>query len=255
MKKVRKYAKGLVIFLFVIAVCAVIGFKFYASHYYREDSATIAFIDSKLESQVNSYSDKNGMVFIPENQEFKAVIVFYPGGKVEYSDYKGLLYEFASRGYVCLLPKMPNNLAFFRINAVDVITANYKSEVEAVKDLDWYLAGHSLGGVAASLYLEEHVDDYAGLILCASYPNADFSDSDIRMLSIRGSNDNVLSIEGYDKAKSNWPSDSEEYVIEGGIHSYFGSYGIQDGDGVPEISNEEQLKQTADIVEKWIESK
>ncbi len=253
MKKIVQFVKRIVIVLLALVICGAIGFKIYTSMFYRADAETISFIENKLDTQVNSYSDQNGMVFIPENQDFKAVIVFYPGGKVEYSAYKGLLYEIASRGYICLLPKMPENLAFFRINAAEVITSNYKSETETVKDLEWYLAGHSLGGVAASLYIEDTTDDYAGLILCASYPNADLSDNDIRMLSILGSEDGVINSEGYESSKTSWPSDSEEHIIEGGIHSYFGSYGIQKGDGTPSITNEEQLKKTADIIEEWID--
>ena len=41
---------------------------------------------------------------------------------------------------------------------------------------------------------------------------------------------------------------SEEYVIKGGIHSYFGSYGLQDGDGTPTITNEQQLVEAADVI-------
>lgn len=41
-------------------------------------------------------------------------------------------------------------------------------------------------------------------------------------------------------------------MIDGGCHSYFGSYGNQDGDGSPTISNKEQINQTASIICKFI---
>lgn len=254
MKKVLKFAKWLLIALAALTVVFGIGFNIYTRNYYKADKEVIASIEKSLDHEVHMHSDKNGMVFIPEGQDYKAVIVFYPGGKVEYSSYSGLMYKLADKGYICLLPKMPKNLAFLRTNAGEVITRGHEDESATVRDLDWYLAGHSLGGVAASLFLNETSDTYAGLILCASYPNADFSDTDIRLLSIIGSEDKVLNREAYESAKACWPEASDEYMIEGGIHSYFGCYGIQSKDGEPAISNEEQIRETADIIEKWIEN-
>ncbi|SFQ18367.1 Alpha/beta hydrolase family protein [Butyrivibrio proteoclasticus] len=253
MNKFKKIAKWSILAIITVIIVAAIGFKIYTKGYYKADMDTITAIETRLEGSVNSYSDENGMVFLPETSVPKAVIVFYPGGKVECQAYSGLMYEIASRGYICILPRMPENLAFLRINAVEKITANYMDDVDSVKNLDWYIAGHSLGGVAASLYLEDKTDDYAGIILCASYPNADFSDKDIRLLSIYGAEDKVLKADAYENSKAYWPEDSEEYIIEGGIHSFFGCYGIQDGDGTPKISNTEQISETADMIASWIE--
>ena len=41
-------------------------------------------------------------------------------------------------------------------------------------------------------------------------------------------------------------ADAVEQVIDGGCHAGFGMYGAQEGDGVPSVSNEEQISQTAD---------
>lgn len=255
LKKVFKIARWVLIALAALAIIFAVVFNIYTANYYRADQETIAYIESTLDNKVHTYSDDNGTVFIPESQDYKAVIVFYPGGKVEYTSYSGLMYKLADRGYICLLPKMPKNLAFLRTNAGEVIKKGHEAENATVKDLEWYLAGHSLGGVAASLFLNETRDNYTGLILCASYPNADFSDKDIRLLSIIGSEDKVVNKEAYESAKAYWPKDSEEYIIEGGIHSYFGCYGIQSKDGEPSVSNEEQIDETVDIIERWIEAK
>jgi hypothetical protein len=48
-------------------------------------------------------------------------------------------------------------------------------------------------------------------------------------------------MEQYQKYHSNLPGDAVEVVITGGCHAYFGNYGSQDGDGVPTITNEEQI--------------
>jgi len=261
MPKLKKITKWIAITLVATIFIAFIAFKIYTANYYRADNQIISMVENLLDSQVNSYCDDNGSVFIPEGQDIKAVIVFYPGGKVEYTAYTALMYELASNGYLCLLPKMPENLAILQVNATEVLTSNYQDQVDLVRNLDWYLAGHSLGGVAACSYLDSVLSSssesgitYSGVILCASYPTADLSDDDIRLLSIYGSEDGVLNMDKYEASKTNWPEDSEEYVIDGGIHSYFGTYGIQDGDGEPLISNEAQIKLTASKIASWINS-
>ncbi len=50
----------------------------------------------------------------------------------------------------------------------------------------------------------------------------------------------------------NLPEDFTEIIIPGGCHAYFGCYGPQDGDGTPEISNEEQIRLTADAIEEMV---
>ncbi|SDA49108.1 Guanyl-specific ribonuclease Sa [Butyrivibrio sp. INlla18] len=253
MKKIKIHARRIALAFIMLVIILAASFKIYTSNYYREDKGIVDEIADEYKDKVNAYSDENGMVFIPHGQEIKAVIVFYPGGKVEYTSYSGFMYELASRGIVCILPRMPENLAFLRVNAVEVITGNRQEETSSVGACDWYLAGHSLGGVAASTYISEHAEDYTGLILCGSYPSDDLSDKELRLLSIYGSEDHVINMENYENAKSLWPSDSTEFVIYGGIHSYFGSYGIQDGDGEPTITNREQMQKAADIIVEWIE--
>ena len=56
-------------------------------------SNIIKVITNLFDDKVHSYSNKNGTVFIPVNQKPKAVIVFYPGGKVEHNAYNSLMYS------------------------------------------------------------------------------------------------------------------------------------------------------------------
>ncbi len=249
---ILKWIAGILFFLCIISF---IGFKFYTSNYYRADNMIINLLNNISDDEVHAYSDENGSIFIPQ-REYKSVVVFYPGGKVEYIAYSLLMHKLAERGYICILPKMTENLAIFSVDAVERLGKKHADEFESVEDLDWYIAGHSLGGVAASNFLEsDEGGQYAGIILCAAYTTVDFSDSDIRLLSIYGSEDKVMNMSRYEDSKVYWPEDSEEYIIDGGIHSYFGSYGIQDGDGTPSISNDEQLEITADIIDEWIDEK
>ena len=68
------------------------------------------------------------------------------------------------------------------------------------------------------------------------------------MISIYGSEDGVLNREKYAEYRRNLPAAFEEHIIQGGCHAGFGSYGPQDGDGVPTITGEEQIAETARLL-------
>ena len=138
-------------------------------------------------------------------------------------------------------------LAILEVDAAEGIAKQYP-EVE-----DWYIGGHSLGGSAAAMYLEEHTDEFAGLILLGSYSTVDLSESDLEVLSVYGSKDNVLNKDNYLESKENLPQDFTEVIIEGGCHAYFGVYGEQAGDGTPTISNVEQIQMTVKIMLDFME--
>ena len=55
-----------------------------------------------------------------------------------------------------------------------------------------------------------------------------------------------------EKNKVNYPKDFIEMKIHGGNHSYFGVYGLQKGDGVATINNEQQIQQTVDVIKFFI---
>ena len=104
----------------------------------------------------------------------------------------------------------------------------------------------------AASYLGEHADEYEGLILLGSYSTTDLSDSDLEVLSVYGSEDGVMNREKYGENVTNLPSDFCEIVIDGGCHAYFGMYGEQKGDGVPTVTDEEQILLTADAITAFV---
>ena len=174
-------------------------------------------------------------------------MIFYPGGKVEYTAYEPLMKSLASKGILCVLVEMPFHLAVFDMNAADGIQ-NHFPQIE-----NWYIGGHSLGGAMAASYIGENATEYEGLILLGAYSTADLTESSLEVLSVYGSEDKVLNKEKYDKNMINLPDDFEEIVLEGGCHAGFGMYGEQKGDGVPAITNEEQINMTADVIANFIE--
>lgn len=223
--------------IIIISVIVVIAASaIYLGDYYHADEKAITALEDDGLITVTKREDGN-LVFVPEAVE--AGFIFYPGGKVEHTSYIPLMNACAEQGVLCVLVEMPFHLAVFDINAADGIMEEYP-EIK-----DWYIGGHSLGGSMAASYLEDHVTEYAGLILLGSYSTADLSNSDLEVLSVYGSEDLVLNKNNYEKNLSNLPKDYKEVVIDGGCHAYFGVYGTQDGDGIPTITNEEQIQLTA----------
>ena len=104
----------------------------------------------------------------------------------------------------------------------------------------------------AANYAAEHSENFDGLILLAAYSTKDISQTTLRVLSVYGSEDGVMNRGSYEKNRANLPADTTEVVLDGGCHAQFGSYGSQDGDGVPTISGEEQVRQTAEAIVAFV---
>ena len=230
-----------VIFSVCLALFLIIGVGGYAyvSAYYPADETALAAISYQT-GQIQIEQDGDVIWFLPE--EPTVGLIFYPGGKMGHTAYAPLLRSFAENEILCALVRMPGNLAVLDMNAADGLREK-PPEVTA-----WYIAGHSLGGAMAANYAAAHSEDYSGLILLAAYSTKDLTQTPLRVLSIYGSEDGVMNRVTYEKKRTNLPADTTEVILEGGCHAQFGSYGLQDGDGTPTISGEEQVRQTADAI-------
>jgi pimeloyl-ACP methyl ester carboxylesterase len=156
---------------------------------------------------------------------------------VDYRAYAPVLRMIAENGYFVALVPAPLNLAFFDINAAAPVLSRYP-EIK-----HWVVGGHSLGGVAASVFAKDHLTQLDGLIFFASYPADDsLKDSGIKVFSIYGTRD-MAGMAKFDETKALLPADTKYVVIEGGNHGQFGSYGPQAGDNEATISPEEQWVQ------------
>lgn len=238
MKTVIKLIKRFVISVLLASIVLMI---LYVSDYYRADKDMIVdYYDDDITKKV---LDDNTIVF--ESDGSDTALIFYPGGKVEYSAYEPLMVSLAKEGITCFLVEVPFKLAILDIKAADGIKAAYPEYT------NWYIGGHSLGGSVASMYLDEHHSEYQGLILSASYASSDLSNTNLEVLSIYGSEDKVLNMMQYHENKVLLPN-IHEYVIEGGNHAYFGVYGKQSGDGEATIDNQTQIFETTSIISSFI---
>ena len=221
--------------LAAILLC-VIGCAVYVGDYYHATDAAVQAMAPDDHITVSEAED-GALLFLPDDPQ--AGLIFYPGGKVEHTAYAPLMRACAERGILCVLVKMPCNLAVLDMNAADGIAEQYP-------DIDsWYIGGHSLGGAMAAAYAADHSGELDGLILLAAYSTKDLNGSGLEVLSVYGSEDRVLNREKYEGYRGNLPAGAVEIFIDGGCHAGFGSYGPQEGDGIPTITGEEQVMRTA----------
>ena len=239
MKSKRRILIWTISIMLTIAI-TVGGCAIYVSDYYRADSVAIESFTASHSVRAN---ESSGGFIVFEPIDPNAGFIFYPGGKVEYTAYIPLMSALAEKGLLCILIPMPFNLAVLDMNAAKGMTDKYP-EVD-----NWYIGGHSLGGSMAASFVADNSDDFDGLILLGSYSTAEVT---LPVLSVYGSEDKVMNREKYDKYKTNISSSLTETVIDGGCHAYFGMYGAQDGDGIPSVSNEEQIHLTVEEIIKFI---
>ena len=173
-------------------------------------------------------------------------ILFYPGGRIESTAYAPLMDALSQQGYLCLLVKMPLNLAILNIGAANGLQALYPNVRR------WYIAGHSLGGAMAAVYAADHAKDLEGLILLAAYSTVDLKAKNLRVLTVYGSQDTVLGAGRVEQYRGNLPSDAVTTVIQGGNHAYFGDYGPQKGDGEATVIRAQQVAQTVAAIRAFI---
>ena len=227
--------------LILILAVLIVGFALYAAVYYHADAAALAALGS--DEAVAVTRTDYGWLFDGPGDE--AALIFYPGAKVEETAYAPLLRALAERGVDACLLKMPLRMAFFDMDRAEAVRAEHDYA-------RWYVGGHSLGGAVAAICASKHPGDFDGVVLCAAYPTKPLDEA-MTELSLYGSEDGVLDRARLEAGRQYAPAASEEYVIAGGNHAQFGSYGPQRGDGEAAISAEEQWTRAADFIAAGID--
>ena len=165
-------------------------------------------------------------------------VLFQPGARVEARAYAAVLRPLAEAGHPVVIVKQPLGIGFLAMGAVEDARA-------AMPDVQrWVVGGHSLGGTVASMQADSDDSDAqaptAGLLLYASYPAGDLHESlSAEVLSISGTKDGLATPEDIAASKAHLPPGAAFVAIEGAVHSQFGDYGTQPGDGQPTITHDE----------------
>ncbi len=225
---------GIILSLAIAALIA--AFLLYSSDYYHADAA----VQTALVSDGTVCVSRTSYGWFFDGPSIEDALIFYPGAKIEETAYAPLLRRLAAEGMDVCLVSMPFRLAFFGTNKAESVMGLY--------DYDhWYVGGHSLGGAMAAEYAAHHGDRLTGLILLAAYPTSPLDDA-LLMISIYGSEDDVLNHAKVEAGKAYVHGGFREYVVTGGNHAQFGNYGEQRGDGTAGVSREEQQRLTVSYI-------
>lgn len=179
---------------------------------------------------VHITENANSFIITPTGDATGEGLVFIPGAKVSADAY---LYKLsgavAESGLTIVVTKPILNLAFFDQRSLDAFT-------DAVPGVsNWFVGGHSLGGVRACQYAEQ--PDVSGLVLTGSYCANDLAEIDTRVLSLSGSNDLLSTPEKIMNAAHLLPTSTTFFPIDGANHASFGDYGVQSGDGIATLDS------------------
>ncbi|MFO7815650.1 MAG: alpha/beta hydrolase [Halanaerobiales bacterium] len=233
----------------IIIIIGIILLIVFGSLIYLNQSYSPLEGNHEYLAKENIYEDDQYYHFKSEANN-KTGLIFYQGAKVEEESYAPLCKSLNQADFPVFLVKMPFNLAVFDKNRATQIIKENNTKVD-----NWYIIGHSLGGAMAASYLaEKDVDYYTGIIFLASYPpeDIDFSNKNIKVLSISATEDQIMNREKFTEAKNNLPEETKFHMIEGGNHAGFGNYGPQQGDGKRNITREKQWEITNDLIINFI---
>jgi len=236
--------KNIIISALVVLLAVSFSSCTKTNYSYDTNDGIISDIRDTITNVSVNYAFDGVVEFIPD--EVKAGLVFYPGAFVDYRCYAPLMAKLARKGFLCVLVSPSFDFALLSRNVAVKLKHQYP-EADT-----WYIGGHSVGGVAASMCLADNLDEFSGLVMLASYSTKDLSNTDKQVVSVYGTNDGVMNKEKYNECWKNYPSSAMETVIEGGCHSYFALYGHQDGDGQATITRDEQIRITVDAVAKLL---
>jgi dienelactone hydrolase len=255
----KRFLKTALLSLLVLVFIAIGGFILWAETPAPPGPAALAALES--DELVYVFPREDYIVFYPaiceaqiaeENatgqQHLIKGLIFYPGGRVDYRAYAPALRKIAEQGIIVFLVRVRLNLAFFDIEA----GAPLLEKTEGV-DL-WAAGGHSLGGVAASIFAQNH-PEVRGLVFWASYPADDsLKTAGLPVVSIYATLDGLSTPERINESRALLPFNAGFIPIEGGNHAQFGDYGFQDGDNPASISAESQWEQVAQATVEFFQS-
>lgn len=224
-----------------LIVVAVVGFLLWANiGVMAAEPDALAAV--RADEDVTVTDAGGGWVLAPSSGDSDTGLVFIPGAKVDPLAYAATLVGVVEDGATVVITKPTLNLAFFDFRPLSDFT-DLAPEVD-----DWFVGGHSLGGVRAC-QLAEGTD---GLVLFGSYCANDLSESGLAALSISASEDGLSTPEKIDSSAQLLPADTIFVVIEGGNHAGFGAYGPQAGDGQATIPDADIRAQITEALSPFL---
>lgn len=168
----------------------------------------------------------------PSEREAEMLFVFYPGGLVRPQAYEWLGVTLAPLGVRTLIPTMPLDLAVIAPDRATKVLEGLDVPSRVV------IGGHSLGGAMAARYALRNAERINGLVLMGAYSagNDDLSGLAIPVLDLAAEHDGLATVEKVRDGLSRLPPGTQLDIVDGSVHSFFGRYGPQQGDGLPTVT-------------------
>ncbi len=227
----RRARRRIVLAVPALIVCGLlVGIVGYARPLVATDVAVAALVPHE-ELRISQRLTWYEMVAVKKDEAGVAIkpttgFVFVPGARVDPRAYAHVLRPLVDAGYLVAVLKEP--LGF------SILDPDHVSKVIDVHPeiTYWAVGGHSLGGVtaAAAADADERV---TGLVLYGSYPASPVQRSDLKIVSIYGTADGLSTPDDIEASRAKLPATAQFVAIDGAVHSWFGDYGDQSGDGTP----------------------
>ena len=169
-------------------------------------------------------------------------LVFFPGALVSSLAYAPIARAAAMIGHPSAIIDLPNRGAFGGANDPKVFERARRLMHSVAGTTQWIIAGHSRGAVVATSVAAERWPEVAGVVLLGTtHPrDVDLSGLEIPVTKVVGTNDRIAPIARSEENRALLPTSTRWVRIEGANHSQFGWYGFQPGDGMADVSREEQ---------------
>ena len=199
-----------------------------------------------IQISVSYNPDSGGFIDVAPRGGFDTLFIFYSGGLVRPQAYEWLGVALAPYGVRTLIPIFPFDLA--------VTAPNRAEKLLALADgKRIVLGGHSLGGAMAARYVARHPDAVTGLVLMGAFSadNDDLSSSPLDVLVLAAEHDGLATLEEVRSGLARLP-DSQLTVIEGAVHSFFGRFGPQRGDGLPSVTRAAAERQIVAALRRFL---
>ena len=205
-----------------------------------EAPALAAMVSDRAVTVVETATE---IVMSPTGEESPVGVFFQPGARVDARAYSAILRPLVVSGHLVVIEKQPLGIAFLSSGAFATVRTVHRPVTR------WVVGGHSLGGLVAATDAEFFAgavsDPVVGLLFFASYPATNIAEVNVSVMSISGSNDGLSTPAKIAAAIPTLPRSTRYSMVIGGVHAFFGDYGVQDGDGIPTISHDQARAEIA----------
>lgn len=192
-----------------------------------------------------AYADTGTAITLTPAVKTNKGILLYPGGRIDPAAYAYKMGRIAESGVTVVIAKPLLHLAPLDIHK----PSTYKKL--ALHVTDWYVAGHTIGGVKAC-EVARKTHQFNGLILLGSYCVKSIAESQLKVLSIAGGNDTLTSAVDIVDHKPHLPADTTFVTVPGLNNAGFANYERQKGDGDLTITDAQATDELGRLIPQFV---